>query len=117
MIWRQIRRQRTCTTFQEHTQRTLQTYMQLDRQRIHQDNIGLGLQQVPHPSIHAKLCAKKIETISTQSRQTTACAIPKYTNTIWCKETKCNTRIGGATIKQQSQTIHSTGMRQVPIPQ
>ncbi len=42
-FWRQIRRQRTCTTSQECTQRTLQTYMQLDRQRINRDNIGLGL--------------------------------------------------------------------------
>jgi hypothetical protein len=95
---------------QECTRRTLQTYMQLDRQTIHQDNIGLGLQQAPHPSIHAKLCAKSFETISTQSRQNTAWAIPKYTNTIWHKETIRNTRIGGATIRRQSQTFHPTGM-------
>jgi hypothetical protein len=89
--------------------RTLQTYMQFNRQMVHQDNIGLGLQQAPRPSIHAKLRTKSFETISTQSRQTTACTIPKYTNTIWRKETMCNTRIGGATIRRQSQTFHPTG--------
>jgi hypothetical protein len=73
--------------------------MQLDRQTIHRDNIGLGLQQAPRPSTHAKLRAKSFETISTQSRQTTACAIPKYTNTIWRKETIGNTRIKDTTIR------------------
>ena len=92
------------------------TYMQLDRQIIHWDNIGLGLQQAPCPSIHAKLRAKSFETISTQSKQTTACAIPKCTNTIWRKETIRNTRIKGATIRQQSQALHPTGMWQVLIP-
>ncbi len=42
-FWCQILRQRTCTTSQECTRRTLQTYMRLDRQTIHRDNIGLGL--------------------------------------------------------------------------
>ncbi len=115
-FWHQIHWQRTCATSQECTQKTLQTHMQLDRQTIHQDNIGLGLQQVPCPSIHAKLHAQSFETISTQSRQTPACTIPKYTNTIWRKETICNTRIGDATIRQQSQEVHSTGMREVLIP-
>jgi hypothetical protein len=92
------------------------TYMRLDRQTIHWDNIGLGLQQAPCPSIHAKLRAKSFEIISTQSRQTTACAIPKCTNPTWHKETIRNTRIGGATIRQQSQTFHPTGMQQVLIP-
>jgi hypothetical protein len=82
---------------------------------IHWDNIGLGLGQAPCPSFHAKLGAKSFETISTQSRQTTACAIPKCTNTIWRKETIRNTRIKGATIRQQSQAVHPTGMRQVFI--
>jgi hypothetical protein len=36
----------------------------LERQIIHQDNIGLGLQQVPDSSVHAKLCAESFETIS-----------------------------------------------------
>jgi hypothetical protein len=53
--------------------------MQSDRQTIHLNNIGLGLQQAPRPSIHTKLCAKSFETISTQSGQTTSCAIPKCT--------------------------------------
>jgi hypothetical protein len=88
----------------------------LDRQTIHQDNIGLGLQIALYPSIHAKLRAKSFETISTQSRQTTACAIPKRTNTIWRKETIHNTRTEGTTIRQQSQAVHPTGMQQVLIP-
>ncbi len=115
-FWHQIRQQRTCTTSQERTRRTLQTYMRLDRQTIHWDNIGLGLQQAPCPSIHAKLRAKSSETISTQSRQTTACAIPKYTNTIWRKGTICNTSIRGTTIRGLSQAVHPTGMWQVAIP-
>jgi hypothetical protein len=83
---------------------------------VHWDNIGLGLQQVPGSSIDAKLCAKSFETISTQSRQTTACAIPKCTNIIRRKETICNTRIKGTIFRQQSQAVHPTGMRQVLIP-
>ncbi len=79
--------------------------MRLDRKMVHQDNIGLGLQQAPGPSINAKLRAKSFETISTQSRQTTACAIPKGTNTIWRKETIHNTRIKGTIIRQQSQVV------------
>jgi hypothetical protein len=34
---------------------------------VHRDNIGLGLQQAPGPSIDAKLHAKSFETISTQA--------------------------------------------------
>ncbi len=81
--WHEISQQRTCATSQECTWITLQTYVRLDRQMIHWDNIGLGLQQVPGPSVHAKLCAESFETISTQSRQTTACTIPKCTDPIW----------------------------------
>ncbi len=51
--------------------------MRLDRQTVCWDNIGLGLQQVPGSSVYAKLYAESFETISTQSRQTTACTIPK----------------------------------------
>jgi hypothetical protein len=82
---------------------------------IRQNNIELGLGQAPCPSIHAKLRAKSSEKILTQSGQTTACTIPKCTNTIWRKEIIRNTRIEGATIRQQSQ-IHPTGMRQGLIP-
>jgi hypothetical protein len=39
--------------------------------------------------IHAELHAKSFETISKQSRQTTACAISKCTNTIWRNKTIC----------------------------
>jgi hypothetical protein len=89
--------------------------VQLDRKTVHQDNIGLGLQQAPGPSIDAKRHAKSFETISTQSRQTTAGAIPKCTNIIWCKKTTRNTRIKGLIIRLQSQAVHPT-MRQVLIP-
>jgi hypothetical protein len=41
-----------------------------------------GLHQAPGSSVHAKLHAKSFETISTQSRQTAACTIPKCTNPI-----------------------------------
>ncbi len=84
--------------------------MQLDRQTVHWANIGLGLQQAPHPSVHAKLRAESFETILTQSRQTTACTIPKCTNPIWRKETIQNTRIKGATVRWQSQAVHPTGV-------
>jgi hypothetical protein len=80
-------------------------------------NIGLGLQQIPGSSIHAKLRAESFETISTQSRQTTACTISECTDSIWCKETICNTRIKGTTVRQQSQAVHPTGMWQVFFPQ
>jgi hypothetical protein len=53
----------------------------------------LGLQQAPGSSIHAKLHAESFETVSTQSKQKTACPIPKCTDTIWHKETIRNTRI------------------------
>ncbi len=90
--------------------------VQLDRQMVHRDNIGLGLQQVTGSSVHAKLHAESFEIISTQSRQTTACTIPKCPNPICRKETICNTRIKGATVRRQSQVVHPTGMRQVFIP-
>jgi hypothetical protein len=82
--------------------------MQLDRQTIHWDNIGLGLQQLPGSSVRAKTRVD-FETISRQSRQTTACTIPKCTNPIWSKET---IRIEGTTVRQQSQALYPTGMRQ-----
>jgi hypothetical protein len=41
--------------------------VQLDRQTVHWDNIGLGLQQAPGSSVHAKLCAESFETVSTQT--------------------------------------------------
>ncbi len=69
-----------------------------------------------HVHLHAKLCAKSFETISTQSWKTAACAMPKCTNTIWCKETIHNTGIKDVTVRQQSQAVHSTGMQQVFIP-
>ncbi len=75
----------------------------MDRETVHLDNIGLGLQQAPGPSINAKLSAKSFETISTQSRQTTACAIPKCTNRIWRKETIRNTRINGTIIRHKAK--------------
>ncbi len=112
----EIHWQRTCTTSQECTQRILQPYMRLDRQRVHRDNIGLGLQKVPGSSINAKLCAESLETILTQSGQTTACTISKCINPMWHKETICNTRFEGATIRWQSQAVHPTGMWQVFIP-
>ena len=99
---REIHQQRTWTTSQERTRRTLQTYMWLDGQMVYRDNIGLGLQQTPGSSIHAKLHAESFETIPTQSRQATACTISKCTNPIWCKETIHNTRIEGATGRWQS---------------
>jgi hypothetical protein len=90
--------------------------VKLDRQTVHRDNIGLGLQQAPGSSVHAKLRAESFETISTQSRQTTACTIPKCTNPSWRKETIGNTRIEGTTVRQKSQAVHPAGMRQVFIP-
>jgi hypothetical protein len=71
---------------------------------------------MPGSSVHAKLYAESFETIPTQSRQTTVCTIPKCTNPIWHKETICNTRIEGATVRGQSQAVHPTGMRQVFTP-
>jgi hypothetical protein len=90
--------------------------MRLDRQTVHWDSIGLGLQQAPGSPVHAKLHAESFETISTKSRQTAACTIPKCTNPIWRKETIHNTRIRGATVRQQSQAVHPLGMQQVFIP-
>jgi hypothetical protein len=83
---------------------------------VHCNNIGLGLQQAPGPSVYAKLRAESFETISTQSRKTTACTIPKCTNPLWSKETIHNTRIKGATVRPQSQAVHPTGMWLVFIP-
>jgi hypothetical protein len=90
--------------------------VQSDRKTVHWDNICLGLQQAPGPSINAKLRAKSFEITSAQSRQTTACAIPKCTNTLQRKETIHNTKIKGTIIRQQCQEVHPTGMRQVLIP-
>ncbi len=49
---------------------------------IYWDKIGLGLQQMPGSSIHAKLHAESFEMIPTQSRQTKACTISKYSSPI-----------------------------------
>jgi hypothetical protein len=78
---------------------------------VHHKIIGLGQQQMPGSSIHAKLSAESFETIPTQSRQTTAHIISKCSNAIWCKETICNTKFEGTTVRQQSQAVHPTGMR------
>jgi hypothetical protein len=43
------------------------------------DDIGLGLQQTPGSSIHAKLRAESFEIIPTQSRQTTSRTISECT--------------------------------------
>ncbi len=116
LLWPEIRWQTSWPTSQKCTWWTLPTYKWLDRQTVYQDNIGLGLQQMPGSPFNAKLCAESFKTIPKQNRQTTVRTISECTNSIWCHETKCNARIKGTTVRWQSQAIHPTGMRQVFIP-
>ncbi len=92
-LWGEIRWRGTCPSSQKHTQGTLQTHMQLDRNRIHRDHIGLGLQKTPGAFVDAKLCEESLETIPTHCRQTTALTLSERTNSIWCQEAICNAGI------------------------
>ncbi len=77
----------------KHTRGTLQTHLQLDREAIHWDHIGLGLQQTTGAFVHAKLREESLETIPTHRRQTTALTVPKRTHSIRRQETIRNTGI------------------------
>ncbi len=90
--------------------------MRLDRNTIHWDYIGLGLQKTPSAFVNAKLREDSIKTIPPHSRQTTALTLSKRINLIWCQEAIRNAGIERTFARQQSQRIHSTGMRQILIP-
>jgi hypothetical protein len=60
--------------------------MRLDRNTIHRDNIGLGLQKTPDAFVNAKLREESIKTIPPHSRQTTALSLSKRTNSICAKK-------------------------------
>jgi hypothetical protein len=90
--------------------------MRLDRNTIYQDNIGLGIQKTPGAFVNAKVREESINTIPPHSRQTTALTLSKHTNSIWRQEAMHNARIERTFARQQGQTIHSTGMRQILIP-
>ncbi len=90
--------------------------MQVNRNMIHWDNIGLGLQKTPGVFVNAKLREESIKTISPHSQQTTALTLSKRTNSIWRQEAIHNTGIKHTFARQQGQTIHSTGMWQILIP-
>ena len=72
-LWGEIHWRGTRPASQKHTRGTLQTHMQLDRNRIHRDHIGLGLQQTTSAFINAKLREESLATIPTHRWQTTAC--------------------------------------------
>jgi hypothetical protein len=84
--------------------------MRLDRNTIHQNNIGLGLQKTPGAFVNAKLREESIKTTPPHSRQTTALTLSKRTNSIWHQEAICNAVIERTFARRQGQTIHSTGM-------
>jgi hypothetical protein len=90
--------------------------MRLDRNTIHWDYIGLGLQKTPGAFVNAKLHEESIKTIPPHSRQTTALTLSKHTNSIWHQEAMCNAGIERTLARRQGQTIHSTGMQQILIP-
>jgi hypothetical protein len=90
--------------------------MQLERNTIHWDNIGLGLQQIAGAFVNAKLREESIKTIPPHSRQTTALTLSKRTNSIWRQEAMCNAGIKRTFARQQGQMIHSIGMGQILIP-
>jgi hypothetical protein len=90
--------------------------MRLDRNTIHWDNTGLGLQQTTGALVNATLREESIETFPAHSWKTTACTVSKRPNSIWRQETIRNTKIDNTFGRQQSQTVHTPGMRKMLIP-
>jgi hypothetical protein len=96
--------------------RNITNSLRLDRNTIHRDIIGLGLQKSPGAFVNAKLHEESIKTIPPHSRQTTALTLSKRTNLIWHQEATRNAGIEHTFARQQGRTIHSTGMQQILIP-
>jgi hypothetical protein len=115
-LWGEIRWRGTCPASQTHARGTLQTHLQLDRNTIHWDHIGLGLQQTTSAFINTKLREEVLATIPSHRWQTTAFTLSKRTNSIWRQEAICNRGIDGTFVRRQGQMLHSTSMRKVLIP-
>ena len=115
-LWGEIRQQGTRPAPQKPTQGTLQTHLQLDRNTLHWDHIGLGLQKMAGAFVNAKLCEESLETIPTHCQQTTKLTLSERTNSIWRQEAIGNTGIDCTFARRQGQTLYSTGMRQILIP-
>ena len=114
--WCEIRWRGTRPASQNHTRGTLRTHLRLDRDTIHWDHIGLGLQKTTSAFINAKLREESLETIPTHRWQTTAFTLSERTNSIWRQEAIRNTGIDCTFARRQGQMLHSTSMRQILIP-
>ncbi len=115
-LWSEIRWRGTRPASQKHSRATLQTHLRFDRNTIHRDHIGLGLQQTGSAFVNAKLCEESLETIPTHRRQTTVFTLSERTNSIRHQEATRNTGINCTIARRQSQTLHSTSMRKTLIP-
>jgi len=115
-LWGEIRWRGTRQASQKHARGTLQTHLRLDRNMMHWDHIGLGLQQTTCAFINAKLRAESIETIPTHCWQTTAFTLSECTNSIWRQEAIRNTGIDSTSVRQQGQTLPPTSIREILIP-
>ena len=107
---------RNTPSISKHARDTLQTHLRLDRNTIHWDHIGLGLQQTTSAFVNAKLCEESLKTIPTHRWQVTSFSLSERTNSIWRQETIRNTTIDITFGRRQSQTVHTTGMRKIFIP-
>ena len=66
--------------------------------------------------VNAKLRAGSLETIPVHHWQTTALTLSKHTNSKWRQEAIRNTGFDCTFARRQGQLLHSTSMRQNPIP-
>ena len=62
---------RNTPSISKHARGTLQTHLRLDRNTIHRDHIGLGLQKTTSAFVNAKLHEESLETSPTHCRQNT----------------------------------------------
>ncbi len=114
-LWGEIRWGGTRPASQKHTRGILKTHMQLDRNTIHRDHIGLGLQKTTGAFVDAKLREESLETIPTHCWQTAALTLSERTNSIWRQEAIRNAGINCTIARQQGQMLHSTSMQQTLI--
>ena len=73
--------------------------------------------QTPSPLfVNAKIRGKSIKTIPTHCQKTLIYTVPVHPNSVWSQKTIRNAGIKSTPFRQQGQTIHPTGMRQIHIP-